>query len=88
MVLRLRNIDEHDVLAMQEQFVIFLQEISRNAARTISNIALLRKEQQRQILEEWNTTQVDYPRNQCVHQLIEAQARRTPESVALVLKSR
>ncbi len=39
------------------------------------------------VLEEtivrWNRTEADYPRDACVHQLLEAQARRTPQAVAV-----
>ncbi len=38
---------------------------------------------QQALLVEWNNTQADYPRNSCLHELIEAQAERSPESVAL-----
>ena len=31
----------------------------------------------------WNRTEAAYPRNACVHQLLEAQARRTPQAIAV-----
>ena len=40
----------------------------------------------RQILIEWNTTTRDYPRKQCLHQLIEEQTARTPEAVAVLFE--
>ncbi|MBA2675395.1 non-ribosomal peptide synthetase [Ramlibacter sp.] len=40
--------------------------------------------ERRQLLVEWNATETDYPRDACVHQLFEAQARRTPAAVAIV----
>ena len=39
---------------------------------------------QRVILEDWNRTAVAYPAGQCIQQLIEEQAARTPEALALV----
>ncbi|HEU5227047.1 MAG TPA: amino acid adenylation domain-containing protein, partial [Ktedonobacteraceae bacterium] len=33
---------------------------------------------------EWNQTEQDYPRELCIHQLIEEQVSRTPEAVAIV----
>ena len=36
------------------------------------------------VLIEWNQTAVDYPRDVLLHQLVESQARRTPESIAVV----
>jgi len=35
-------------------------------------------------LAAWNNTAVDYPSDQCVHQLFEAQVERTPDAVAIV----
>src|SRR5450755_1972849 len=37
---------------------------------------------------EWNQTQAEYPRDLCVHQLLEEQARRNPESVAIEFQGR
>ena len=37
---------------------------------------------------EWNQTQAEYPRDFCVHQLLEEQARRNPESVAIEFQGR
>lgn len=37
-----------------------------------------------QLLVEWNQTQTEYPQNQCIHQLFEAQVEKTPDAVAVV----
>ena len=37
----------------------------------------------RQRMEEWNRTQADYPRNLCVHELLEAQAKQRPQAIAV-----
>src|SRR5271165_2364155 len=36
----------------------------------------------------WNQTQSDYPREVCLHQLLQDQARRTPDSVAVECQGR
>jgi len=36
------------------------------------------------LLAEWNNTQAEYPSEQCVHQLVEAQVRRTPDASAVI----
>jgi amino acid adenylation domain-containing protein len=36
------------------------------------------------ILVEWNATEVDIPQDKCVHELVEAQAARTPDAIAVV----
>lgn len=34
-------------------------------------------------MEEWNRTEADYPRDACVHQLLEAQAKQSPQAIAV-----
>ena len=41
-------------------------------------------EAEREQLERWNQTRREYPLDECVHQLFEAQAARTPDAVAVV----
>jgi amino acid adenylation domain-containing protein len=48
----------------------------------------LSEAEQRRMLAEWNETQSEYPRDKCVHQLIEEQVRRTPEATAVVYEDR
>jgi non-ribosomal peptide synthetase component F len=52
---------------------------------SISALQMLPEAERRQLLVEWNDTAAEIPgKNLCVHQLIEAQAARTPDQVALV----
>ena len=43
----------------------------------------LTAEERHRLLVEWNATAADFPREACIHHLVEAQARRTPEAVAV-----
>ena len=43
----------------------------------------LTQDERRQLLEEWNSTAVAFPRNVCVHELFEAQVTQTPDRVAV-----
>ena len=51
-----------------------------------SESPLLMDPERQLLLVEWNKTTTDYPKNQCLHQLFEAQVERTPDAVAVVLK--
>jgi amino acid adenylation domain-containing protein len=51
----------------------------------VSKIPLLTGEEQSLILEGWNATKSEYPQTMCLHQLIEAQTKRTPEAIAVVM---
>jgi amino acid adenylation domain-containing protein len=60
-----------------------LESMVAEEERTIDELALLSAAQRTQILVDWNATVADYPRERCIHDLIEAQARATPLAVAL-----
>jgi amino acid adenylation domain-containing protein len=68
-------------------FQTLLEQIVVNPQQRLSELALLTDREQRQLLVEWNDTQVDYGQAACLHHLFEAQARQTPEATALVLPS-
>ncbi len=61
-----------------------LKGIAADANQPVSRLPLLSEAETRQITVEWNNTQSDYPKELCVHQLLEEQARRTPDSIAVV----
>ena len=52
----------------------------------ISQLSLLTKVERHQLLVAWNDTQADYPKDKCIHQLFEAQVKRTPEAIAAVFE--
>jgi non-ribosomal peptide synthetase component F len=39
------------------------------------------------LLVEWNNTEINYPQDQCIHQLFEAQVEKTPDAVAVVYEN-
>jgi microcystin synthetase protein McyA len=45
---------------------------------------MLSDAERQQILYEWNRTQAEYPKDVCIHELFEAQVKRTPEATAVV----
>jgi iturin family lipopeptide synthetase A len=52
----------------------------------LSSLGLLGEAERARVVEEWNRTDRPQPRERRVHRLIEAQAARTPESVAVVFR--
>jgi amino acid adenylation domain-containing protein len=52
--------------------------------RPLAEIALLAPGERHQLLAEWNDTAVGYPRGHTLHELVAAQADRTPGAVAAV----
>ncbi|HYA30226.1 MAG TPA: condensation domain-containing protein, partial [Acidobacteriota bacterium] len=64
-------------------FQTLLNAIVADPDRSISALPLLRPAERRRILVEWNDTAGYFPKDRCVHQLVEAQALRTPNAVAV-----
>jgi amino acid adenylation domain-containing protein len=65
-------------------FITLLESIAANPEQRISNLPILTKPEQQQLLFEWNNTQSELPKNQCIHGLFEAQTERTPDAIAVV----
>ncbi|HEX9935823.1 MAG TPA: amino acid adenylation domain-containing protein, partial [Longimicrobium sp.] len=52
--------------------------------RAMGSIDVLPEAERRMVMEEWNRTGRAYPRGVCIHELFEAQVRRSPGAPALV----
>ncbi|WP_446326956.1 amino acid adenylation domain-containing protein [Burkholderia pseudomallei] len=50
----------------------------------VRDIDVLPSEERHRLLVEWNDTAADYPQDQCLHRLFEAQAARHPDTIALI----
>lgn len=60
-----------------------LEGIALNPATSVGRLPLLGQEERDQ-LTAWNATATMYPRHACVHELVEAQAARTPQAMAVI----
>ena len=83
------NVELFDALTIERMLghlAMLLQAIVADPDRPIARLPLLTEAEQRQILVEWNDTAKDYQSSDCLHQLVEAQAARTPEAVAVVFE--
>ncbi len=78
--------DGTTIARLINHFKNLLTAIAENPQLPISQIPLLSPGERQQLLTTWNDTQVDYPADQCIHQLIEEQVERTPDGVAVVFE--
>jgi amino acid adenylation domain-containing protein len=76
------------VARMLGHFRSLLEGIAADPDRRLSVLPLMTEAERHRLLAEWNDTAADYPRDQCIHELFEAQAERTPTAVALVCRDR
>lgn len=68
-------------------FLTLLESIAANPEQRISNLPILTKPEQQQLLFEWNNTQSSFLQDKCIHELFEAQAERTPDAIAVVFEN-
>jgi amino acid adenylation domain-containing protein len=78
--------DREGIHHLQQQFTTFLRNIVTSSDHPVSAIPILNEAERHQILVEWNDTRVDYPQDKLVHQIFEAQAEKTPDSIAVVFE--
>jgi non-ribosomal peptide synthetase component F/thioesterase domain-containing protein/acyl carrier protein len=69
--------------SMMDRFEMLLEGIIANPDRPILDLPFLKPEERNWLLTQWSATQTDYPAL-CLHQLLETQAEKTPEAIALV----
>lgn len=78
--------DSETAQRILEHFEHVLSSFVEDLNRPLRNVPLLRDAEVRQLVTEWNQTQADFPRESMIHELIEAQAEKTPENIAVVYK--
>ncbi len=80
--------EDATIRRMIGHFETLLKAITIDPALPVSALPILTEAERQQVLVEWNATAVDAPLDHCIHQLIEAQAARTPDAIAVVYGDR
>ncbi|MEA5561957.1 non-ribosomal peptide synthase/polyketide synthase [Planktothrix agardhii] len=78
--------DAETIVRMMTHFQALLAAIVANPQQSVALLPLLTPPEH-QLLEEWNETKADYSYNKCIHQLVEEQAERTPDAIAVVFEN-
>ncbi|WP_323145084.1 non-ribosomal peptide synthetase [Massilia phyllosphaerae] len=75
--------DQPTIARMADSFATLLGAIVAAPSRAVGALEIVGESDARQ-LAAWNATARPYPDRDCIHQLFEAQAARTPDATALV----
>ncbi|HEY2113545.1 MAG TPA: amino acid adenylation domain-containing protein [Candidatus Angelobacter sp.] len=75
--------DSWRIEQMARHYNRLLQAVLAAPETQIRDLEILAEEERRQLLVVWNATEAGYAQNRCLHHLIEEQAARTPEEVAV-----
>ncbi len=76
--------DAATIARLAGHFQNILEGIVADPSQRLADLAMLTADERQQVLVEWNATQTDYARRACIHNLVEAQVKRTPDAVAVV----
>ncbi|HEX6554198.1 MAG TPA: amino acid adenylation domain-containing protein, partial [Ktedonobacteraceae bacterium] len=72
------------IARMLGHFQTLMESIVADPEQRLAELPLLTAAERQQLLADWNATEAEYPKDQCVHQLFEAQVERTPDAVAVI----
>jgi amino acid adenylation domain-containing protein len=79
---------EREIERLSEQFSQFVENVIEKPTSTISELEILSSRERQQLLVDFNQTKTDYPKDRCIHQLFEEQAKRTPDNIAVICGDR
>ncbi|MBO5337624.1 MAG: amino acid adenylation domain-containing protein [Lachnospiraceae bacterium] len=89
------NIDYQTVVFKEEEIEYLikrleyiLEQIVEEKDKAVRKISIVPKQETEKMLYDFNDTYVDYPRDKCVHELFTEQAKRTPDSIALIFEDK
>jgi amino acid adenylation domain-containing protein len=85
------NTDLFDEPMMQRligHYETLLRGVIADPGERLSRLPLLTEAERRQLLVEWNDTAGDYALDHCMHELFEAQVKRTPQATAVIFEGR
>jgi amino acid adenylation domain-containing protein len=76
--------DEAFAGRMAERLAVLVSGAAAAPDERVSDLPLLAEEERAWVLERWNATAAEYPRDVCIHRLFEERTRETPDAPAVI----
>ena len=80
----LKCLSEHSVERIRDGLALMLQHVLVHPEEPVEELPLMDSRERDRVLQGFNATQAEYPREALIHELFEAQVQKTPEAVAVV----
>ena len=80
-----RSLRASTIARMGRHYEQVLEGIVAEPDRAVTSLGLLSPAEWEQAVEQWNDTAASYPSEVCVHELLAAQAERSPEGIAVAV---
>ncbi|MCD4679030.1 MAG: amino acid adenylation domain-containing protein [Bacteroidales bacterium] len=74
---------EETMIRMGEHYINILKQICKDENVLLKDIDILTDDEKHFLLEDYNSTKVDYPKDKTIIELFEEQVRNVPENIAL-----
>ncbi len=75
--------DAATIESMAQHFAESLTSIAADPEQHIASLSFLTRSEEKKLLRDWNATRRDYPRSDSMLSLFDAQAKQTPDAIAL-----
>ena len=72
------------VVRLAKHYITLLRQLGSNWDVGLNELALVDREEMRQLVEDWNPVSTPYARDKCIHEVFEEQARERSDDVAIV----
>ncbi len=76
--------DEREVTYIIERLEYILEQITEEKIKSVKEMDIISCTEKTRVLEEFNDTYVEYPKEKCIHELFTEQAAKTPDKIALI----
>ncbi|HEX2926638.1 MAG TPA: amino acid adenylation domain-containing protein [Ruminiclostridium sp.] len=70
-----------------KQYSFMLEQIVETPEQSADQIEILNPEEKKQVIYDFNKTELDYPKLKTIHEIIEEQAEKTPDNQAVVFEN-
>ncbi|MDT2268723.1 amino acid adenylation domain-containing protein [Paenibacillus larvae] len=80
--------DRVSVKRIGKHLIHLMHQMIQNPDSLIENLRLITDEEQKQILDGFNNTKADYPRDKTIHELFEEQVECVPDQAAVVFEDK
>ncbi|WP_406620488.1 amino acid adenylation domain-containing protein [Bacillus atrophaeus] len=78
--------DQASVVRMQAHFMQIIKQMADDTATRVQELDILTADERSLLVDKFNDTAAEFPKEKTIHQLFEEQAERTPEQVAIVFE--
>lgn len=78
-----RRVSDEMVEQIARHWTAIMDGMIKKPNTRLAELSILSDQERQHLLVDWNDSRRSYPTDRCLHELFEAQAARTPESIAL-----